>query len=232
MLLGQAKMEIWKHPLFNEFSTELKNQLGDRIEKQTFQKGEILFTQGSAVLGIFVHLSGLAKITQKDEFGKVAYSRLVLPGDTSGHRSLFIECRYKGTAEVLSENLETVFIRLEDVTYLLSKSLHFTKNIIIKISKELRRSEEEHVSKNRRSVRGRIANLIYELCENYSDINSNKEYVIKAEISKREIAKVLLISNETVIRVMSEMKSEKIIDYQKKRLHVKQLKKLADYAKL
>ncbi len=225
-------MELWNHPLFNDFSEDLKTWLGDRMEKRTFKKGELLFSQGDPVLGIFVHLGGLAKIIQKDEHGKIEFSRLVLPGDSSGHRSLFIENSYKGSAEVLSENLEAVYIRLEDVSFLLSKSLLFTKNIIIKISTELSRSEEDHVSKNKKSVRGRIANLILELCENYADQVNGQQYVIKSEISKREIAKILLISNETVIRVMSEMKQEKIIDYQTKKLHVLHLQKLGNYAKL
>ena len=74
--------------------------------------------------------------------------------------------------------------------------------------------------------------MILELCENYADQVNGQQYVIKSEISKREIAKILLISNETVIRVMSEMKQEKIIDYQTKKLHVLHLQKLGNYAKL
>ena len=104
-------METWNHPLFKDFSEELKNWLGGRLEKRRFKKGEFLFSQGETVQGIFVHLAGLAKITQKDEHGKVEYSRLVLPGDSSGHRSLFIENSYKGSAEVLSESLMAVFIK-------------------------------------------------------------------------------------------------------------------------
>jgi CRP-like cAMP-binding protein len=158
---------LWNHPLLAGFSDELRTWLAPRLEKKSLKKGDVLFSQGDLVKGIYLHLEGLTKITQADEKGALEFSRLVVPGDTSGHRSLFLEETYKGTAEVLSPTSEVVFIRIEDITSLLSKSLSFTKSIIVKISTELRRSEEQHVQKTKKSVRGRVADLILNLCDNY-----------------------------------------------------------------
>lgn len=225
-----TEVDIWNHPLLTSFHAGQRKWLAKRLKKISLEKGDRLFKQGETVTGIYLHMKGLAKITQKDRQGQIEFSRLVLPGDTSGHRSLFIESTYKGTAEALSDQLEVMFLSLEDVTLLLSKSISFTKNIITKISKELSRTEEEIVLKKKKSVRERVADLIYHLCLNYAEQVGENEFVIKSEISKREIAKILLVSNETVIRVMSEMKSDNIIAYQKKRLRIRQLDQLSKIA--
>ena len=192
----------------------------------TLTKKEILFSQGQNVDGIFCHLSGLAKVVQKDTKGNIRFSRLVLPGDTSGHRSLFIETQYKGTADVLSEQLQACYIPKSDILYLLSNNPSFAKNLVIKISSELVRSEEEQISAREKTVRGRLAQLLCELCDAHSDRINKKQFLIKSEITKVEIANFLSVANETIIRLMTEMKSEDLITYKDKKLLIKDLNKL------
>jgi len=214
---------VWKHSLFKDFGSELIYWLAGKKISNTFKKKEILFTQGQPVKGVYCHMSGLAKVVQKNATARVRFSRLVLPGDTSGHRSLFIETNYKGTADVISNTLRACFIPKDDILHLLSSNSSFAKNLVVKISTELKRAEEDKISSKEKSARGRLAQLLCELSRNYSEkINDSiipkTQYLIKSEITKKDIASLLSVANETVIRLMSDMKSEELIRYQDKKL--------------
>jgi CRP-like cAMP-binding protein len=221
---------VWKKSLFKDFEPDLIRWLTERKKTFSLKKKDVLFQQGETVDGIFCHLSGLAKVVQRDADGNVRYSRLVLPGDTSGHRSLFIEPRYKGTADVLSDTLQACYIPKADILYLLSNSASFAKNLVIKISSELMRSEEEQISVKEKTVRGRLAQLLVEICDAHSERINDNQFQIKSEITKVEIAGFLSVANETVIRLMSEMKSEGLIGYEGKKIvihNLAQLKKIS-----
>lgn len=221
---------VWKKSLFRDFKPNLIQWVTERKKTVTLNKKEILFSQGQDVEGIFCHLNGLAKVVQKDSDGNIRFSRLVLPGDTSGHRSLFIETQYKGTADVLSDTLQACYIPKADILFLLSNNASFAKNLVIKISSELIRSEEEQISVKEKTVRSRLAQLLCELCDAHSDKINDSQFLIKSEITKVDIASFLAVANETIIRLMSEMKSEDLIGYEGKKIvinDIEQLKKIA-----
>lgn len=223
---------VWKKSLFRDFDPDLIDWITQRKSKVTLNKKDTLFIQGEEVKGIFCHLSGLAKVVQKDREGNVRFSRLVFPGDTSGHRSIFIEASYKATADVVSDQLQACYLPKEHILHLLSHNASFAKNLVIKISSELLRSEEEQILAKERTLRSRLSQLLHELCEVHSQQLSGKQFLINADITKVEIAGFLSVANETIIRLMSEMKAEGLIGFQGKRIIVNDLAKLQAIAKL
>ena len=157
---------------------------------------------------------------------------MVLPGDTSGHRSLFVENEYKGTAIVISDNLKACFVSNADMLYLLSNNPSLAKNLIIKISTELNRSEDEVISVREKNVRSRLAYLLYSLANEYADINDESQYILKSEITKKDIASLLMVADETIIRIMSEMKCEEIISYEGKRILINDINKIRTLSRI
>lgn len=217
---------VWNKSLFRDFDQTLLSRLAERKKLKTYYKKQMLFTQGQEVSGIFCHMKGLAKVVQKDTNDNVRFSRLVLPGDTSGHRSLFVEENFKGTNDVLSQELSACFIPKQEILHLFSSNALFAKNIVVKISTELNRSEEDQISVKEKTVRGRLARLLCRLSDEYAENINGSQFLIKSEISKKDIASLLFVANETVIRLMSEMKSDKLISYEDKRLVVLDLEKM------
>ena len=217
---------VWKKSLFKDFDETLVSWVTQKKKTVSLQKKDVLFEQGQEVDGIYCHLNGLAKVVQKDVDGNIRFSRLVLPGDTSGHRSLFIETNYKGTADVISDSLQTCYIPKTDILHLLSSNVSFAKNLVIKISSELVRSEEEQIQAREKTVRDRLAQMLCELREVHSEPINESQWLIKSEITKVDIAGFLSVANETIIRQMSDMKSEGLIGYEGKRIVLKDIEKL------
>jgi len=219
---------VWKKSLFKDFDSDLLLWVAEKKKSVELKKKDVLFFQGDAVKGIYCHLTGLSKVVQLDQESNIRYSRFVLPGDTSGHRSLFVEAKYKGSASVVSNTLQACFIPKQDILHLLDNHVGFAKNLVKKISTELLRSEEDAISAREKTVRARLLQLLYTLGSEYSDKIDDKQYLFKCEITKRDIANLLMVANETVIRLMSSMKSEKLISYQDNKILIADMEKLRE----
>lgn len=218
---------VWKKSLFRDFDNDLLSYLEKAKEEKILKKGDVLFRQNAQVEGLYCHAHGLAKVLQRDmSSDKIRFSRLVYPGDTSGHRSIFIDRSYKGTCQIISEDAQACFIPSSDVLYFLSGNPEFAKNLIIKISNELHQVEEEKLATKERTVRSRLALLLHTLASEYSDKLPSGDFQLKSEITKREIANLLLVADETIIRLMSDMQKEGLISYNGKYLVVADLEEL------
>ncbi|MFA6235935.1 MAG: Crp/Fnr family transcriptional regulator [Bacteriovorax sp.] len=209
------------------------NDLIDPSRKAVeFKKNDYVFKQGDPVKGIFWVKEGLIKISQSGKEQKLVFSRLVFSGDTIGHRSLFIHQEYNGTAEVLSDKVVAYFFTLDEVTKLLSSNQHFARYLISKIATELQRAEQDRSNAKEKTAFERLSELLYEISLNYSEKLMNGNLVFKSEISKINLARILLMANETVVRIMTEMSQEKIIAYENRRIVILDLPKLASLARL
>jgi CRP-like cAMP-binding protein len=223
---------IWKESLFKDFDDVLLSHVEKNKKNLVLKKGESLFVQNSQVQGLFCHGSGLAKVIQKDiQTEKIRFTRLVYPGDTSGHRSIFIDKNYKGTAQIISDQAEVCFIPTNEVLYFLSKNPNFSQNLIVKISNELNLSEEEKLAGKEKTVRGRLAQLLFTIAKQYSEQINEIEFKVNSEITKREIANLLLVADETVIRLMSDMQREGLLRYEGKNLVIINISKMLDQTK-
>jgi CRP-like cAMP-binding protein len=224
---------VFKKSLFKDFTPELIQWLSERKKFIQYQKSEQMFEQGQSVEGLFCHAEGLVKVVQKEEgeSKKVRFARLVFPGDSSGHRSLFVSSTYRGTASVLSEEASGCFVSSEDISFLLLKNPDFAKSLIEKIASELKRSEDSQIASKEKTLRSRLAQLLFDLGREFSVSLNEEDVLIKAEITKRDIAAILLAAEESIIRLMSEMAKDGFIDYQDKKIIIKNLSKMREQTK-
>lgn len=219
----------WPKSIFKDFSEAQLNHLDTIKKTNSHKKNEILFKQGQEVSGIYCNASGLLKISQKNAAQKIIFSRFSFPGDTVGHRSIFVEDQYKGTCEVISDDTEACFINKKDVVNLFSENNEFAKSLIFKISYELDRSVNEHILLNESTAFSRLCALLLKLFEEFSESKSGVR-VLKAAISKVDIARSLAVADETVIRFMSELQKDNIIQSNDKIISLVNEAKLKQYA--
>lgn len=198
----------------------------------TFKKNDVIFNQGELVTGLYFVFDGLAKVSQKNSSGKITFTRLAFTNDTMGHRSLFIHKNYSGTAEVLSENLQAYFLSTDQITHLLKYESGFARDLISKIANELERSDQDLVYKKSQTAFDRVCKLLFEISSKYSIQTDSSCHKIKSEITKKILANILMIADETVIRIMTEMENEGIIGYDNRHIVVKNMPLLSRIAHL
>lgn len=201
------------------------------IEPVVLKKTQTLFRQGDAVNGIYFVVEGLIKITQLDRFDKIIFTRLTMPLDTFGHRSIFTQKNFLGTAEVLSDTAKVLFIPTDEIVKLMSTNVEFSRGLIIKISSELVRLESNRFKQKDKTSFERVAEFLVHIAENYSEIDSQGKYKFKSEIPKNVISNILFMADETVIRAMTDLKKDFIISYDGRLICVNDLNMLKSIAK-
>lgn len=220
----------WKKSLFSSLNEHELFELSKIKAICRYQKNEHLFKQGAEVTGLYCNGEGLVKVDQSDSSGKVKFSRLVYPGDTAGHRSIFIEKNYKGTASAVSESVNCCYISKDNVLQFFAKNNEFAKKLITKLSFELEGSEKDQIESKEKSVFSRVCSLLIKLFDNFSETNLQGTQQLTISISKADIAKILSVADETIIRAMSELKNDSVIDFSGKIILLLNKEKLKSYS--
>lgn len=195
-----------------------------------YKKGQIIFYEGNHAFGLFCILSGRIKLYKSGYDGRPQIVRLAGPGDLLGYRSLFADEPYHATAEALED---TLLCCIDKAAFynVLKKNPELGFNILQKLSRELRVAEDLATSIAQKSVRERMAELLLMLQESYGS-QQKLGVRINLQLSREEMAEMIGTTQETVIRLLSDFKREKLILLKDRDLTVLNPKALIEIAKL
>ncbi|WHF52797.1 response regulator [Chryseobacterium gotjawalense] len=182
---------------------ELKKSFDERKIK-FFKKKQIIYYEGDAANTAYLVLSGAVKTTKMTEDGKELMTGTYHPEDYFGIVSLFSGKEYKETAEVL-EDTTLCSVPKEVIEQLLHKYPDIAEKFITILAQNVIDHEEQLLQLAYYSVRKRMAEVLIKLHANHSPTNC-------FEISRENLAAMAGMANETVSRILSDFKTEKLIN--------------------
>lgn len=194
----------WKKSIFSELSTQEAEELAPIKKSMILKKNESAFSQGDAVKGLYCIGTGGLKIIQKIN-SMDTLIRLAPPGDTAGHRSLFLDTQYKGSAIAMADT-EICFISQDVISKLLNTNTYFALKLIKKMAADINLTEELNISQRQKNVRERFAELLLFLDLNFGRQESDTRNIIEMKLTRQEIASLIGTAQDTIIRLFSEFK--------------------------
>jgi CRP/FNR family transcriptional regulator len=219
-----------KESLFNGLQPEDLNKINNHKTCVLYKKGQNIFYEGTRPTGLFCMNAGKVKVAKSDVQGKEFILYIAKPGDFLGYRALLSEEFYGATATVL-EDAKICFIPREDFFEVLQKNPVFMRKVVKEVCKEMGVMEERMSEIAHKSVRERLAGSLLMLKETYG-MEGEKSELIDIALSREDLASIVGTASETIIRLLSEMKSENIIAFEGKKIRVLDAKKLARQADL
>ncbi len=183
-----------------------------------YKKGQILFYEGTRPLGIFCVNKGKVKVSKMGSNGKEQILFICQPGDFLGYRSLLSEEFYGASATVIEE-AAVCFIPKSDFLTVLNSNPGFFKTMMKAVCHELGVMEEKLAQLAQKSVRERLAATILMLKETYG-MEGGESEIIDIALSREDLANIVGTATETVIRLLSEFKSDGLIALQGKKIKV------------
>jgi CRP/FNR family transcriptional regulator, cyclic AMP receptor protein len=93
------------------------------------------------------------------------------------------------------------------------------------LAQNLQEKEEQLLNLAYNSLRKRIANGLLQVNEKFKSPDNEKP---KLEMSREDLAQVVGTATESLIRVLSDFKSEKLIEIKEGKIYVLEEKKLRD----
>ncbi|MGW8122445.1 Crp/Fnr family transcriptional regulator [Roseivirga echinicomitans] len=190
----------------------------------TYKKNQTLFYEGTRPMGIFCINSGKVKVFKMGSNGKEQILFIAQSGDFLGYRSLLSEEFYGASATVL-EPAAICFIPKSDFLAVLHSNPDFFSKLMKAVCKELGIMENKLAQLSQKSVRERLATTILMLKETYGMEGEGSD-VIDIVLSREDLANIVGTATETVIRLLSEFKSDKMIALEGKKIRVLDTDKL------
>ena len=189
-----------------------------------YKKKRLIYAEGNHPVKLYYIQKGKIKTFKTNDDGKGLTVGLYGEGDYVGFTSILEGTIYKETAEAI-EDTTLVVIDRDEFEKLLHKNKEVAHQFIQLLAQSVTDREKKLVGIAYNSLRKRVAEALVLLQKKYTRDNEDK---FSINISREDLAHIAGTATESVIRTLSDFKSEKLIDIKEGAIIILDEKKLAE----
>jgi CheY-like chemotaxis protein len=206
-LENDNNMVVWNKFFCNPATKEPAYQLTESIEKISIKKGVEIFKQSTYPRCVYMICCGLVKLSIANNLGKEVITGLYGKGDFIGCTSVLKGVKHSNTATALKDT-EVCVIQKNDFLNLINSDINISKKFIQLLTDNVVQKETQIVSLTLMSSRKRVAEALMTLKSRNQD--SKNPFIVN--INRENLANMTGVATETVVRILSAFKKEKLID--------------------
>lgn len=215
--------DLFENPeILTHFTKEELAELSHEKKIISFKKGENIIDEGSTPKGIYYLAKGTAKMYKLGFNGKEQILRFTKTGDIIGYRSILSKQPYGASATAM-EDTEVCFIPEKFFLKVLEFHPKLAFDILRRISEDLGESAQTITFLAQKTVRERLAEVLLLL---EKKLGTDKDGFIKISLTREEMANLIGTATESAIRLISEFKTDHLIEVEGRKI------KILDHAKL
>ena len=193
--------------VFCDLSTEEAKAMDAVKGCNIYDRGQVIFHEGNRTNGVYCINRGKIKLFQLGTEGKEQIIRFAKAGDVIGYRALLSEEALSASAEALEE-AAVCFIPKAQVLKLITENSNFNFKMLKVLSHELGEAAKVITDLAQKPVRERLAETLLILKDTFE---LDGEKAIQVKLSREELANIVGTATESVIRLLSEFKKDKLI---------------------
>lgn len=224
--VNHCKTCIYKNLLFGNLNSEDLNYINKSKKEIAFKKGELISEEGQEIKSFLYLKHGLVKLFKKNPLFKDQIISIAKPRDFISLLSIFSQSTYKYSITALEDTV-VCSVDLEALKEVIARNGEFGIEILNKMSKMYDDIIETRFDINRKHLRGRIAYILI-----YFSNHIYQSDDFDMPISRREIAELIEMTTENVIRILSEFRKDGIIKIDGKRIYLLEPERLENICKL
>lgn len=213
--------------VFKTLTAEEYTYLEGEKHCSVYKKGEILYREGNRISGVYCIISGIIKIYKTGSDGKEQIVAFARKGELTGYRSVLSNEPACTTAEVLDE-ANICFIPSAVIFQLVKSNGDFSLSMLQLTCKELNQANSFIKDIAQKTVRERLAEALLMLHLNFGVTPEGNLNIV---LTREELANIVGTATESVIRLLSDFKSEKLISLNGKRIKLENIKLLEKLSK-
>ena len=199
----------------------LLKQLSEQYDIEHFSKKQTVYAEGKRPRFLYYLVNGKVKAFKIHEDGKEYITDLYSAGDFMGYTSLIEDKVYEESAIVL-EDAEVMQIPRDEFLQMIYSDINIAAKFIKIVTQNVKEKEERLLNLAYSSLRKRVAKALVDIHEKFYKESTNS--VI--EFSRDDIAQYIGTATESLIRTLSDFKSEKLIDIKSGKISIINLEKL------
>jgi CRP/FNR family transcriptional regulator len=191
--------------LFNALEEDELYKLNACREQFLIRRGEVICREGEPIESIIYVNQGLIKLHKRVSETRSQIISIARPHDFVGLLSVFSKTKYYYSITAI-EDSSVCFISKECILNEIRSNGRFALDIITRMSRITDDVLESKFALSSKNLRGRIAHILLDFADNI--YNSNE---FRLPVSRREIAELIDMRTENVIRIMSEFRKDRLI---------------------
>jgi DNA-binding response OmpR family regulator len=204
-------------------NTNVVAHLVEQRSVNTYKKKQVIYTEGNHPLQLYYVISGKVKTFKTNDDGKDLVTELYSPGDFLGHIALLQAGVYKETAEAMDDT-ELAIIPKNEFEDLLNSNWEVAHKFISLLAKNVADKEAQLLNMAYNSLRKKVADALVMLKQKYHKPGNE---LFSIDISRENLATIAGTATESLIRTLSDFKSEKLIEIRDGHISILNEKKLA-----
>lgn len=192
------------------------------------KRGTILYQEGNRISGFYCINSGIVKLYKTGAGGKEQIIMFAKRGDVIGYRSILSNEMACTSAKII-EDSTLCYIPGDFLIMLVKTNNNFAMELMQLACKELKESNDFITDIAQKSVRERLAEILVYLKE---DFDLENDGVLHISLTREELANMVGTAAESVIRLLSEFKADKLIELDGRKIKIINLPGLMKVANL
>lgn len=223
-VINDDMAEIWS--ILNQVE---KRQIVENFNIQTFKKNQFIYAEGDEPEYLWCLLKGKVKKFKEGVGGRVQILRLIRPVQYFGYRAYFANEPYVSNAAAFEPSTLGA-LPLTLVRQMIDSNRELAWFFIRELSRNLGGSDTRIVNLTQKHIRGRLAEALMVLRDNYG--YEDDESTLKIYMAREDLANLSNMTTANAIRTLSTFVTEKLIAVDGRRIRIinePQLRKISKF---
>ena len=195
-------------PMWQVLTQEERFYLRENTKLHHFRKNEVIYCEGETPKYMICLITGKVKIYKDGVGGRSQIIRFVKPIEIFSYRAFFAKEDYLTSASTL-EPTTAYLVPLQVVEQIIQSNNKLALYFIQSLATDLGIDDARIVSLTQKHVRGRLAESLIMLRDNYGVEADSK--TIKSRLSREDLANYSNMTTSNAIRTLSNFVSEGVI---------------------
>lgn len=217
---NNCKECIYRTWAFKNLADEELKLINSKKVEKFYRKGENICLEGNEISSFLYLQNGLIKLYKTETNNKEHIISIAKPKDFIGLLSIFSNTKHIYSITAIEDSI-VCFIELDIIKNLIKTNGIFAIDFFEKISTVADSVIKTRIDINTRQLRGRIAYILLFFAKHI--YNSEK---FSLPVSRKEVAELIDMSTENVIRVLSEFRKDNLIHIEGKNIEIIDMKRL------
>lgn len=223
-VINEDMAEIW-----TRLNSDERRLVVENMEVHTYKKNQLIYAEGDQPEFLWVLLKGKVKKTKEGVGGRVQILRLIRPVQYFGYRAFFAGESYVSSASAFEPSmLGTVPLTL--VRDMISNNNQLAWFFIQELSRNLGGSDTRIVNLTQKHIRGRLAEALIVLLDNYGYEDDGS--TLRIYMAREDLANLSNMTTSNAIRTLSTFVAERLVVVDGRRIKIineSQLRKISKY---
>ena len=210
------KCSLESGSLFKYLTPDQLNSLNFSKDFRKYMRGDILYKEGNRISGFFCINSGIIKVFKTGFDGKEQIIRFAKKGDIIAYRSVLSNELACTSAKVIEECF-VCFIPSEILISFIKTNPNYALELMKLACHELGEANSFITDIAQKTVRERLAEILLLLVNDFGLDNQN---FLNISLTREELANIVGTATESVIRLLSEFKSDKLVELNGRKIKI------------